>query len=70
MKLTTDTAEQAERRRTFGPSGVRPSALYAAPAQRELLGVPVGVDARTAELRERIAAAARVDLISSLLLRR
>jgi len=48
-------------RRTFGPR------------RRELLGLPLpepSVDAMTAELRERIAAASNTNLISSLLLRR
>jgi hypothetical protein len=72
MQGTTETAQPVERRRTFGPGRARAAsgAVAVAPSQRELLGQPVGVDARTAELRERIAAAARTDLIGSLLLRR
>jgi hypothetical protein len=73
MKGTIDTAQPTARRRTFASEASASGAAQPRgrdPAQRGLVVLRAGVDARTAELRERIAAASRVHVISSLLLRR
>lgn len=72
MDGTSEAAQPPLRRRTFRTEakyrfGPQPSGLA---APRELLAQPCGVDAHTAELRDRIAAAGRSPLIGSLLLRR
>jgi hypothetical protein len=70
MKGPTETAQTPPRRMfgpNAGPAGTRQSGSA---ADGELLELPSRVDARTAELRERIAAASRLPLIGALLLRR
>lgn len=71
MTGSTDTTQPPQERRTFGTGEMRRNGQQpVGPVRRELLGQPAGVDAFTAELRQRIAAASRVNLIGSLLLRR
>jgi hypothetical protein len=68
MKGPTETA-QTPPRRTFSPNaGPAGAPGSGGAADGELLELPSGVDARTAELRVRIAAASRLPLVCSLLL--
>ena len=71
MRGTTETAKPPLARRMFASEGAHGSTPPpGGPLGRDLIGRPIGVDARTAELRGRIAAAARTPLIGSLLLLR
>jgi hypothetical protein len=70
MATTIDTTDAPRRRTFFGAEQQLRSYVPANPSQRELLGQESGVDALTAELRERIMAASRVSLVGSLLPRR
>jgi hypothetical protein len=68
MTGSSETAQPPNRRTFFDSDEMRDRMQPAARVERELLGTSSGVDARTSELRQRIAAASRLNLIGSLLL--
>jgi hypothetical protein len=72
MQRTTGPDQPPPIRQTFWPDAHAPAPRQPAGAvRRELFGGPAPearIDARTAELRERIAKAARIPLIGGLLL--
>ncbi len=68
MTGTSETAQPPLRRTFFDSDDARQGLQPPGAVRRELLGPSTGVDALTSELRQRIAAASRVNLIGSLLL--